>query len=313
MDLLLQLGNESDIWIMNAADGTMTNMTDDGVVGSWASAEAGTYWLDYQPMWDAAGDLYFLRSVPTGNFSITFQLMRLAGGEGEAELAQDMSETLDGALMTWDIEDYFMMGPSSISPDGSKVAMVVQAIDNPWQDGLTGAWLLDVESGELTQVASYSDFGAAVPAWQEAPTRGLAVQWTGDSAGFVVLVASWTNHFPMNVFYYVDAESGEMTPVVDFSGVESMDAAMTADEGQIPMRFYSPWTATVSPAGDKLFMLTDLAGVAGLLTSPLPPTGELPVVSGAAESYSSMGGTRSSTAETGAVVIYGYLLTTAEE
>ena len=310
----IQLGNESDIWIMDVADGTMTNMTDDGVVGSWVAAEAGTYFLDYQPMWDkSTGDLYFWRSVPAGDLTISFQLMKLAGGEGEAELVQDVSEQLAGLLMTWDIEVFFLDGPSSLSPDGSTVAMVMQAFQSTSDDTRAGVWLLDVASGELTQVMQSADYMEAIPEWQGVPPLGRAVQWAGDSQGFIVLVTSTTSQLPLVVLYYVDAASGDMTPVYNFSEMESMQAMMTAPEDGIPPRYYSPWTATVSPSGDMVFMLSDLAGVAGLLTSPLPPTGDNPVVAGAAESYSSMGGTRTSTAETGKVVIYGFLLTTVEE
>ena len=310
----IQLGYESDIWVFDAADGSMTNLTDDGVVGSWAAAEPDSYVLDYLPMWDeSTGDLYFWRSVPSGNLSISFELMKIPADGGEAEFVQDVSDALDGMVMTWDIEDYFLDGPSSLAPDGSKVAMVLQAFQDPYNDSRTGVWVLDVGTGELTQVAAYEDLLRAVPTWQEAPANGVATQWTGDSEGFVVLVISWTSNLRLAVFYYFDAASGDMTPVVDFSGVPSYEALMTAPEDGISPRYYSPWTATVSPAGDKLFMLSDLAGVAGLLTIPLPPADVLPAVAGAAESYSSMGGARSSVAEDGKVVIYGFLLTTVEE
>ena len=225
----IQLGYESDIWIIDSADGTMTNLTDDGVAGSWASAEPGTFTLDYEPMWDkSSGDLYFWRSVPSGDLTISFELMKLPGGEGEAELVHDVSAELEGMIMTWDIEDYFLDGPSTMSPDGSKVAMVMQDFLEPYENARTGTWLLDVASGELTQIVEYSDYGAAIPAWQEAPPWGQAAQWTADSQGFVLLVTSITSHLPLEVYYYVDAASGEMTPVVDFSGVESLEAMMTA-------------------------------------------------------------------------------------
>jgi hypothetical protein len=38
----------------------------------------------------------------------------------------------------------------------------------------------------------------------------------------------------------------------------------------------------MSPKGDKVLMVTDLSGVIGLLTSQLPPSGALPVVSASA-------------------------------
>ncbi len=310
----IQLGYESDIWVLDTTDGSFSDLTDDGVVGSWVAAEPGSYALDYQPMWDeSSGDLYFWRSVPAADYTLSFALMKIPAGGGEAEQVQDVSDALSGMVIRWDSEAYFMDGPSSLSNDGTTVAFIAQALTDAMTDERTGVYTLDVGSGEVTQVATMTDLAAAVPPFQESPTWAQGVQWTADSTGFVVLCTSVTSQLPLVLNYYIDLASGEMTPVVDFSSYETMDDLLAAPEGSIPPRYYSPWTASISPAGDKLFMLSDLAGVAGLLSSQLPPTGEDPDVVGAAETFSTMGGTRSSTSDTGKMVIYGFLLTTVEE
>jgi hypothetical protein len=125
----------------------------------------------------------------------------------------------------------------------------------------------------------------------------------------VVNAFSNDTHSPLQVYYNVDVASGEFTPVVDFSGVESLQALFEPTEEGIPFRFYSPWSASLSPADDSVVMFNDLGGTAGVMQAILPPDGERPPVLAAADSPLSMGGTRSSRSVDGKVLIYGVLLT----
>ena len=131
----------------------------------------------------------------------------------------------------------------------------------------------------------------------------------------IVIVDTWSNdtHAPLHVYYYVDVATGEATPTVDFSEVESLDALFEPTESGIPMRFYSPWTASMSPKGDALILYNDLAGLSGVLTSPLPPTGELPQLDYISQIFNTDGVTRSSRADDGRVLIYNILFGTTEE
>jgi hypothetical protein len=74
------------------------------------------------------------------------------------------------------------------------------------------------------------------------------------------------------------------------------------------MRYFSPWTGSLSPKGDKLLMLNDLGGVKGLLTALLPPNGALPFVSAGAQGTTLSNATRSSRSKDGKVLLYGLLL-----
>src|SRR3954452_2688332 len=62
----LQLVNDPDIWVMNVAEGTYADLTDDGVTGNWQyQAGAPQALVDYLPMWNAAdGRIYFWRVLP---------------------------------------------------------------------------------------------------------------------------------------------------------------------------------------------------------------------------------------------------------
>ena len=64
----IQLGYESDIWVMNVADGTFTDLTQDDLTGSWQTfVSQGTQPnLDYLPAWNEKdGAIYFWRVVTT--------------------------------------------------------------------------------------------------------------------------------------------------------------------------------------------------------------------------------------------------------
>ena len=119
---------------------------------------------------------------------------------------------------------------------------------------------------------------------------------------------------PFQVYYYVDSAGGGITPVVDFSGLEEMDSySEPAPGSDLPWRVYSPWTGSLSPAGDKLLMVNDLGGTVALFTAPLPPTGDLPAVSASTDESPSSGVANSSRGEDGKVIAYGLLLNTVEE
>lgn len=63
----VQLGNDADIWLFTAADGSYQNLTDDGIVGSWFAATP-TPCSSYLPAWTAAdGSIVFWRIKMQGS------------------------------------------------------------------------------------------------------------------------------------------------------------------------------------------------------------------------------------------------------
>src|SRR5262245_28383827 len=117
---------------------------------------------------------------------------------------------------------------------------------------------------------------------------------------------------PFLVFYDAAADGSGYKPVVDFSGLADEAAYFAAQGSSPPLRAYSPWTGSLSPKGDKLLMLNDLTGSMGLFTAPLPPNGQLPLVSAAAQQSLSNTVVNSSRSSDGKVLIYGLLLTVHE-
>ncbi len=312
------LGYESDIWLFDVAKEEFVNRTDDGVQGGWIEAEPGTYELDYLPMWNETdGMIYFWRSVPITLPVFTLDLYRVAPEGGEAELVRNLTETFAGELPYFGGENWFMDGVSAISPDGSKIAMLLTSMVDPYDDPNNGLWIVDVNDDSVPpqQLTTVRDMQAGAPDWAaDFPLIPMGLSWTGDGNGVVVLTYNQDQQVPMVVLYYVDVESGEAIPVVDFSDVPDGEAYRNAvNEVGLPPRYYSPWTASMSPKGDALIMYNDLAGLSGLLTSPLPPTGELPQLDYISQLFDTDGVTRSSRADDGRVLIYNILFGTTEQ
>ena len=283
------------------------------MTGSWSAAEQGSYTLDYLPMWDqTTGDLLFWRTVPSGELSGTLVLMRINPTEGDplkCTISQLNWPVCSSHLTTktgsWTV-------PATCHRTARSLRCCPSAIDSTDPISTEGVWIADVtpdvEGVRSRQVATIEDMQVAMPAWQEPQAQPVAVQWTADSKGFVVLAVSNNIQQPMLLFYYFDAETGESEAIVNFSDVASYEDYMSkTNELGVPPRYYSPWTATVSPKGQQLMMIQDLGGVAAVLVAPLPPDGEVPAVAWDAETYSSQLATRGTVASDGKVLIYAYL------
>lgn len=318
----VEFSYESDIWLFSVADGAFTNLTEDGLTGGWSSlvADGERVNLDLVPMWNATdGQIYFWRIVPLGNMRFTIGIYRIAPDGDKAELVRDLTADFAAQLPLFDYEELFLDGISAISPDGNAVGVLMTSPNEmgAWEQGL---WTIDLADTEAApqRLAGVDDFRTALPDWaQDFPPQAQGLVWTGDGAGIVVVVNTNAGaSMPFQVYYYVDAAGGGVTPVVDFSGLEDWESYSEPAPGselELPWRAYSPWTGSLSPQGDKLLMVNDLGGVVGLFTAPLPPTGELPAVSASADESPMSGASLSSRAEDGKVVVYGLLLTITEE
>jgi len=315
----VQLGSESDIWLFDTESQTFTDLTDDGLVGSWNALRSGgdQVKLDLLPMWNNAdGQLYFWRVVPLGNMRFTIGLYRIVPDGGDAELVRDLTADFAAQAPLFDYEELFLDGMSAIAPNGNTLAVLMTSFDE-FGSAEQKLWTLDLTdaASKPQQMADADDFRSALPEWaQDFPPQAQGLSWTGDGAGIVVLVNSAASaSMPFQVYYYVELDGRAITPVVDFSGLEEMDSYGDVAEGSdLPWRAYSPWTGSLTSAGDKLLMVNDLAGETAVLVAPLPPTGALPAVAASAETISSGGSPTASRGEGGKVLVYGNLLTITE-
>jgi hypothetical protein len=235
--------------------------------------------------------------------------------EGEPEEVRDFTSATGQQALLFDNEDFFLDGVSALSPDGTKVAALVSSPLEPYESATNGLWVADLTTpdSEPQQLMTMDQFQSAFAPFQTLPGVPVGLSWTADSSGLIAAAFSNDTHSPMLVFYYVDPSSGSFTPVVDFSDVPDLETLYSVpDEAGLPMRYYAPWTATLSPAGDKLLMYNDLGGVPGMLVANLPPDGSKPVAVYRGEESTTGASTRSSTASDGKVILYSEMFTVQE-
>jgi hypothetical protein len=316
----VQMGSESDIWLFDRAAGTFTDLTEDNLVGNWQTfqSEGDTVPLDLLPMWNPNDEqIYFWRVVPLGNMRFTIGIYSVAPAGGDAELVRDLTTNFAATLPLFDYEALFLDGVSALSPDASTIAALLTSYDDMGQ-AQQALWTIDLTDTTVApkQLAGVTEFSSGVPEWAASfPPQAQGLSWTGDGAGIVVVAnSSAGTSMPFQVYYYVDVASDTTTPVVNFSGLEDWESySEIAPGSDLPWRAYSPWTGSLSPAGDKLLMINDLGGTVAMFTSPLPPTGDLPVVSASAEDSPMSGVANSSRGEGGKVLAYGLLMTITEQ
>lgn len=316
----IELGSESDIWLFDREAMSFTDLTDDGLIGGWSSltSEGEQVTLDYLPMWHPDGEqIYFWRIVPLGNMRFTIGLYSIGLDGSAPELVRDVTADFAAQAPLFDYEELFLDGISATAPDGSSVAVIMTTL-NDVGGAEQAVWTLDLtdDTAKPVLLADIEDFYAALPEWaQDFPPQAQGLAWTSDGAGIVFLVnTSVGATIPFQVYYYVDIASGDITPVVDFSGLEEMDSySELAPGSELPWRVYSPWTGSLSPAGDKLLMINDLGGTGAIFAAPLPPTGDLPSMSASADESLMFSVATASRSADGKVLAYGLLLTVTEE
>lgn len=303
---------ESDIWLFDVAHGKLTNRTDDSMQGRFADA-TGKFTLDYLPMWDpATGLLYFWRSTPDAEGHLALDLMRLdARNTGEAETVRSFGQSLGDGLVRFGWQRFYLQGPSAISPDGSHLAVLISPAQEMDLSAKHALWLIDLENpqAEPQQLANSLSWQTGLPQWSTQPAIGRGVQWTEDGKGLVVAALSSDLRLPLLVPYYVDAASGKVTPVVDFSSSTDRDLFFRMDPKTLNMpRMDVPWTLAMAPNANVLLLVTDLAGGMRLLAAPLPPNGQQPMVVSGHRSPGFEAWTRSSGSTDGKVLVYGMLM-----
>jgi hypothetical protein len=303
---------ESDIWLLNVTNGELTNRTDEQANGRYAAMEEA-FTLDYLPMWDpATGYLYFWRSTPNAVGSFDLALMRLDPmTETEPEMVRSLTELSGDGVVRFGWQRFYLQGPSAIAPDGSQLAVVIAAAQEMDVAESEALWLIDLtdDSVEPQQLATALTWQSALPQWSSQPATARGLQWTEDGQGIVVAALSNDLRLPLLLAYYVDAETGDTEPVVDFSASRDRNSFFRYDPARgHPARFEVPWTIALAPNANVLLMVTDLGGVATILSAPLPPTGAAPAVLHTLASPGYEVWTRASSGENGFVLVYGLLL-----
>lgn len=302
---------ESDIWLFNVENGEVTNRTDDQASGRYAEVE-GDYALDYLPMWDpATGLVYFWRSSPDGDGGFDLNLMRLdPNTEADPVVVRTLGKSLGDGLVRFGWQRFYLQGPSAIAPDGSQLAVAIVPAQEMDLSASKALWLIDLvdESVEPSQLVNALAWQTALPQWSSQPAVARGLQWTADGKGIVVAALSSDLRLPLLLTYYVEASSGDVTPLVDFSSSRDRAAFFRMDAAGNAMRMLVPWTIALAPNANVVLLVTDVGGAVRVLGAPLPPEEDSMAVLYEHLSPGYEVWTRSSSGSNGDVLVYGLLL-----
>jgi len=118
---------DSDVWLLTIADGTLENLTDDGVSGPFSSGEG---WQDWAPIVSPDGDRIAAMRLSAGQQWSLIVLRPVAGG-GPSELGSIPGPAVTGGI--W-------------QPDGQRLWFAAGE-----QSDELGIWVMDTEYGSAPQ------------------------------------------------------------------------------------------------------------------------------------------------------------------
>lgn len=224
---------DSDLWLMDASDGALTNLTDEGFEGALpistddADQSSGPVYVDVLPAWAPdSRSIAISRSPIDGGRFTGNDIVSVDVTSGAVEPLTTVSPEVPGVVyfgLVW-------------SPDGERLFYSVSYPDRGEPDN--GVWQYDRSSGASSQILS-SDPELGPPA---------LVQVSADGAtGLVIYPLAAAQDPTTNAFAVVDLDTEELTSL---HPVPSNSAAPV-----------SVAVATLSPVGaEVLYGLRDLGG-----------------------------------------------------
>jgi hypothetical protein len=272
---------EPDIWLFDVEARMFFNRTDDGQIGGILREPEGDRprYIDTLPTWHPmTGDLYFFRSQDMelfGDDIRTTQLMRIPAEDVpvwavEPEEFANLTIQFELPWAIYNPSYYTLNGAVAFSPDGTQLAMLVRPneLDSPdW-----GLWVLSLEDLDLDRLATVEELNLGRPEWVDRPLFPDGLAWAGEN--LIVSLYSPVDLMFTNHAVYVDTEAGEITPLLDFQGIEQPDFVSPDPETGVPPAFELPRSSVLTPDGKTLLYLNIFEGVGGLSGLVLPPTGD---------------------------------------
>ena len=218
---LYRLLVESDLWVMDASSGALTDLTDDGAIGSVLKPKTtgADPQFDAAPAWSPDSKTLIFARTPASRDRTA--IYRVAAGGGEAQLVWTV--TTHGPFVLF----YGLRW----SLDGRHI---LYTLAHPESDNSrNGVWIVDQDGRNSRQLARATDKLLGYPMLIDVTARG-------DRALIWYYLASQLYVTKPNVSYYalLDLDTGAIEPLKQAAG----DAR----------EFFSPQNAIFSPDGSKL-------------------------------------------------------------
>jgi Tol biopolymer transport system component len=223
-DDVMRLMVESDLWVLDAESGELTDLTDDGIAGSAIDPEpAGAEpLLDAAPAWSSDGStLLFSRTPMLADGRRRTDLYRISVRGGEAKMVLTVDE--QDPLVVWH-------GLKWVS-DQDKILFSIygQQPDDP-QNGI---WVAKQNATGARQLIG--------PDPEMGPPLLIDVAASGDTAliQYVMIAEMQPSQPNVSYFHLLDLESGATVPLKQSANIVGID-------------FFSPFVAAFSPDGSKI-------------------------------------------------------------
>lgn len=309
---------EADIWLFDVSTRRFNNVTDDQI-NRWRPMQGvgegdaeGPLWIDIAFTWGPDLNLYFYRvelSDPSKMDPYTAGIYRLNLDSGETTLIRDITEDFERFSIYLNRELEFD-GSLSISPDGQRIAMI--ALEHELDSPRSGIWVMPTDGTEgPQQLVAASDLTAglvidALQGFKFAIPMGLA--WSADGRSLYTLGTTiYTGTLGGGaVVYQIDAGTGEVTGLNDFSAYDRETIYTADDNGHAPA-FYIPRGAVLSSDGTTPLVLhafEDQGGLSALRMIDGAPQPEMLVT---IDDFSPIPASVSSVARDGKLLLWGYL------
>jgi sugar lactone lactonase YvrE len=194
------LGTDSDLWVMDATSGGLTNLTDDGFAGSIYAlddddpAASAEFFVDASPAWTPDGDYLSFSRTGYVNGKSTGNVLARVPTAGVA---------VEELLRVSELEPGVVHYRSAWSPDGATLYYsLTSALLLDEEDGI---WAFDTATGTTAPIATYDGSNLGPPAL-------LAVSPVGDS--LLIWYPTAIRNFTLSetLIRLIDLETGAIDP-----------------------------------------------------------------------------------------------------
>ena len=183
----IQLGYDSDIWVLTVADGSYANLTNDDVTGDWVTSKAArrprsiTCRCGICKTARSISGALFRKAIRTTHSAST-PLLRTAARHSEVRpVSTEYCPTRSRSLTT-------SSGSWTVPRPSRRTAPRLRCCYPPTtrREARTETlWLLDLTQAATAplELMTAADFQTALPSWAPFPAQAMGLSWTADGDG----------------------------------------------------------------------------------------------------------------------------------
>lgn len=303
---------DADVWLFDVKEQTFANLTDDGDAKfTYVGVLETDTWIDNAITWGPDNLIYVLRTAIDAGATRderTYEVLQIDPAIGTISTLQDLTGYFDFNPVLYR-ENYSLDGVMSVSPDASKMLIVVYEFGDDAETN--GIWLIDLSGEEDPQLlATPEQFTTGYPVdfYENDSVRNIeSIAWNADGTGFYVFAVSGRlSGFPM--VYQMNLLQGDIIPLVDFSEYTREEFLAAGTQIAVSPSYLVPYAPITAP--DRQNLIYANQGIASGGISLLVINGEYndPTILYQGREMQRQADNTAFVAQDGTVLIYGFLL-----